>query len=218
MVVFSLFMLSENSRNNSASLAASFRAENVAANIIQYQDILVESAESGYDTLHMPVASNPGTVEQITVIDSTAEQIAKNNLKSLIPFLNYQSVMFNYAPAIDGESEPMPTLYLATTWDSYTTNAEHGYAKVALPEVMGNLSTDLARHLYQGDSTYWVVPWVFSQESCEIKELYSQLPAGSEKETLDHLFTGFCQQIQANSSYKFMRYVYLTPIFLTPDM
>jgi hypothetical protein len=215
LAIFSIFMLSEFSRNDSVNKVSVRKAENIAANIIQYQNSISNYMLSNYDELHLPVSANPGNVEQIHIINYTGDQIAKFNKKQLLQFLNYQSIIFNYSQVLVGENQPMPLLYMATTWDGYSSNQiELGYRGVNMDEVMGYLGEDLSKHMYQGDSTYWTVPWIFSQSNCQITEVYMQLPNNSgEASKLKDIFNRFCTQIQTSGSYQFMKYVYIAPLF-----
>jgi hypothetical protein len=221
MAIFLTFTVAEMSRNDSANITEFFKAGNVASNIFQYQDSVMQYGVAGYESMHLPVSINPGHVEQVKVVDYTADQIAKYNQKNLLPFLNYKSVLFNYTPSVLGESQPMPILYVATSWDSYTDEVVPGYRNITMSEVMGKLGEDLSKRMYQGDSTYWVVPWIFSRKDndCRILELYSQLPEDSGGNNmlakLDNIFNLFCTEL--GSEYVFKKYVYISPVFNGPD-
>ncbi|MCC2645583.1 MAG: hypothetical protein K0R94_1361 [Burkholderiales bacterium] len=220
MAVFLSFSVAEMGRNDSSNTIESFKAENVAANILQYQDSIMQYGRANYDLLHLAVSINPGNIEQVTPIDYTANGLAKYNQKNLLLFLNYKSVFFNYTNS--SESNPMPVLYAATSWygDGYTNDVVQGYAKVSMPEIMGELGSNLSKRLYQGDSTYWVVPWVFSQSGCNITELYSQLPNDSSGNSmfdkLNSIFSLFCKQLK-DKGYTFKQYVYISPVFIKSD-
>jgi hypothetical protein len=221
--VISIFTFSEMSRNNNEHVVPAFKAGNLADNIFQYQNLIMHYILTNYDTLHLPIAENMGNVEQIKVIHYTDDKIGDFNQKDYSPYLNYQSVVFKYSRILSGESQPMPVLYVATSWDGYSSSdLAKSYADTKMVEVLGKLGQNLSEPLYQGNSTYWIVPWVFSQKNCIIDELYSQLPDNTNNNsqfgTLQKLFKEFCIQIQANSQYTFMKYVYITPVFTTPDM
>ncbi len=223
MAIFSIFMLSEMSRNDNTNIYPAFKAENIAANVLQYQDMLSQYILANYDTLHLPVSSIPGDVEQIQIIDYMRDQVAKFNQKELLSFLNYESVVFNYTRESTGESQPTPVLYLATSWSDYSSGQiASSYATITMIEVMGKLGEDMSKYLYQGNSVYWLIPWVFSQNNCQITELYTQLPddasGDSQLNKLQKMFSEFCTQVQARSGYHFMSYVYLAPIFKQPDL
>jgi hypothetical protein len=211
-------MLSEFSRNNGSNRIPAFKAENLAANVLQYQNSISNYILVNYDALHLPVSENSGNVEQIQIIDYARDQIVKFNKKSLMPFLNYQTIVFNYSRVLAGESQPMPVLYMATTWNTFsTTQLANSYAGINMNEVIGKLGEDLSKRLYQGNSTYWTIPWLFSQNNCQITELYVQLPdsagGNSKLSELKNVFNKFCTQIQTSSSYRFLTYVYLAPVF-----
>lgn len=221
MSALSVFMLSELGRNDSAGRIPVFKAENVAANILQYQNVINSYILVNYDALHIPIAKAPGNVEgvkQIGIIeDKNDQKVIKFNKKDLPAFLNYQSIVFNYSRVLVGESQPMPLLYTATTWSGYSSaNIESSYAAINMIEVLGKLGENVSKHVYQGNATYWAVPWIFSQNNCQITELFVQLPdsssGNSKLNELKTAFNRFCNQIQANSSYRFLTYVYLTPI------
>ncbi|HLX52961.1 MAG TPA: hypothetical protein VKR58_03420 [Aquella sp.] len=223
MAIFSIFMLSEMSRNNGTNIYPAFKAENIAANVLQYQDSISQYVITNYDTLYLPVSSSPGHIEQIQIIDYTHDQIAKFNQKNLLPFLNYQSIVFNYGQILTSESQSTPVLYIATSWSGYSSDQiASSYANLSMIEIMGKLGEDLSKYVYQGNSAYWLIPWVFSQNNCQITELYTQLPddanGDSQLARLQNIFNEFCTQIQAKSSYQFMNYVYLAPIFKQSDL
>lgn len=210
------------SRNNGANIYPVFKAENVAANLLQYQDGVSQYILANYDTLHLSISSSPGNAEQIQIIDYTLDQIFKFNQKNLLPFLNYQSVVFNYSQELASESQPTPILYVATSWSGYSSSElSSSYANISMIEIMGKLGEDLSKYLYQGNSAYWLIPWIFSQNNCQITELYTQLPDDANGDSqlirLQDIFSKFCIQIQARSSYRFMSYVYMAPVFKPSD-
>lgn len=223
MVLASIFTGAEYLRNNSTEGNAykQFRAENIAANVLQYNDQMIQYSLANYDSLHLLSTINPGNVEQINLPDYIQNNLANYTLKGYTAFLDYSSVVFNYAKAANGESAPYPVLYLATSWESYASNI-HGYKNIGMDEVAGNLAQDLTEHLYQGNSTFWVVPWVFKQSNCNIIDVYSQLPSDSSGAStlskLQSLFNLLCTQVEAGSSYKFSTYVFLEPVINNPDM
>ncbi|MBP9742316.1 MAG: hypothetical protein KBD37_03060 [Burkholderiales bacterium] len=218
MSLATLFMAAQLDRHDSANLAHYhvFKAAAVASNIEQYNDLIVQYALTNYDTLHLTMAVEPGMVEHITTLDYIEDEIGNYSQKKLLPFLKYTVTVFNYAKNATGESEATPLLYLATSWDSYAPEVINSYVGITLPEIMGQLGQDLSQHIYQGNSTYWVVPWVFSQNNCEVDEIFSQLPDNAygiaNTDKLKDIFKLFCTQIQANSSYIFLKYVYLQPV------
>ena len=177
-------------------------------------------AIESYDDFHLTASLNPGNVEQINLLDYEQNGVSTYSLKNFTMFLNYSSVLFNYAKVMDGESDPYPMLYLATSWESYSSDVL-GYKNIQIIETMGQVAQDISKHIYQGNSTFWVVPWVFKQTNCNITEVYSALPndasGASQIDKLKSLFNLFCTQIEANSSYKFMTYVFLEPIMNNPD-
>ena len=204
MVLASFFAGAEYLRGSStdANLYKPFKAENVAANILQYQDQINGYILDNYDDLHLSSTLDPGNIEKINLLDYGQNNIGSYTLKNLSLFLNYSSVVFNYTRAIEGESEPYPMLYLATSWDSYSSNV-HGYKNIQMEETLGQLSQDVSKSVYQGNSTFWVVPWVFKQSNCNIIEMYSQLPndasGASTFNKLQSLFNLFCTQIEKGS-------------------
>lgn len=224
MILAPIFMAIEFSRNDSTNTAnlRSFKASSVAANIVQYNDLMVQYMLVNYDKLHPTLSIKPGNVEQITSLNYTEDHINSYSQKNLLLFLNYATTAFNYAKAVDGESEIIPILYLATSWNRYTNDVIPGYSTTLMPDVLGQLGQDISKHIYQGNSTYWIVPWVFSQNNCKITEIFAQLPddgSGMTSATkLYELFNLFCTQIQAGSNYKFLKYVYLQPVIKSSNI
>ena len=223
MVLASLFASAEYLRNSSSenNVSKPFKAENVAANILQYHDQMVQYTLANYESLHLTVSLNSGDIEQINLLDYTKNQIGNYTLKNFLLFMNYSSTVFNYTNNVEGESQPYPLLYLATSWDGYLAEM-HGYSNVRIPEAMGKLAHNVSKQLYQGNSTFWVVPLVLRQSNCNITEVYSQLPNDangiSTVSKLQTLFNLFCTQIQNNSDYRFLTYVFIEPIIDNPDM
>jgi hypothetical protein len=223
MVLASIFASAEYLRNSSAetNLYKPFKAENVAANILQYHDQMVQYTLANYESLHLTVSLNPGEIEQINLFDYLDNQIGNYTLKNFLLFMNYSSTVFNYTHDVEGESHPYPLLYLATSWDGYLAQM-HGYSNIQIPEAMGRLAHNISKRLYQGNSTFWVVPWVFRQSNCNITEVYSQLPNDTNGintvSKLQTLFNLFCTQIQNNSDYRFLTYVFIEPVINNPDM
>ncbi len=218
LVVIGLFSGIEYTRNSPEEINAfnSFKADQVAGNIMQYNDFLVKYMLDHYDDLHEIISNNPGNVEKINTIDDVANLIAMYNQKSFLMFLNYQSIIFNYAD-LSIESEVLPTLYLATTWDSFLPKIKN-FNLTKMPEVMGATNQLVSEHLYQGNSTYWTIPILLSQSNCNTLEVYSQIPTDSSGNSqlikVKNLFNRLCSQIEVNSAFKFLNYVFLEPVFI----
>lgn len=218
MLVVSMFIVSEFNRNNITSRDnyLRFKAENVAANIIQYNDLLMRYSISNYDTLHHVLSFSPGNIESITLINYDVDKIADYTQKNLQPFFNYQVVTFNFSPNNGGDGQPLAVLYLATSWDSYIPGIV-GYSNTSIEEGLGRVGQYFGKHLYQGTNTYWSVPWVLKQANCNIIELYTNLPKDATSTSmLDNVkvvFNDWCNQVEKNSSYKFLTYVYLQPVY-----
>lgn len=215
-------MAAEMSRNRHGESHMADKSKNVAANILQYQDLVIQYMLANYEKLHPDFSSNPDHVEKIELLDYKNNNIGIYSQKKFNQFLNYRSLVFNYVKSMPNENVVIPVLYVATSFDGYTDNNIYKtYLNTGLPEVMGHLGEYLSKHLYQGNSTYWTVPWLFSQKDCNVIEVYSQIPdnvAGSNDEKSNYgqvqaLFKQFCNQIQAFSSYRFLTYVYIQPVF-----
>jgi len=108
----------------------------------------------------------------------------------------------------------VPTAYMATSWNNYIYPRDKN---TNMLEVMGQLSHDFSKRLYQGNSTYWTIPWIFSQDNCVIREVFSQIPddknGHSRLGKVKKIFENFCKNIEAASAYRFLTYVYMQPIF-----
>ena len=221
ITLIGFFAILETKRNSAASSVnyAQFKADAVAGNIQQYNDLLTQYLLANYDTLHMNTAMNPGSVEQITLLDYQQNQIAQYSQKNLVPFLNYTSVSFNYTQA-SSESMPFPTLYLATSWSSYAPGVG-GYRELQMPEIMGITNQIFSKHVFQGNSVYWTIPWLLQQDgNCNLIEAFGQIPdinRNSQLAKVKAMFNLFCLQIQANSAYRFQTYVYMAPVFLSAN-
>jgi hypothetical protein len=185
------------------------RADNVAGNILQYNDLLVKYTLNHYDTLHLIHISNVGNVDGITILDYS--QINPYTQMQLVPFLNYQSIVFNYTS--NNESDSLPLLYVASSWDSAVIKA---FQDIKFPEILGMTNQAISKRLYQGDSTYWTIPLLISQDKCNVTEVYSQLPNNinndSQLKQVKSMFYKYCTQIEAAGQYKFLTYVFLEPV------
>lgn len=217
MVIVSFFIFSEFSRNSStdSNRYIAFKAENVANNILQYQDSLEKYIIDQYNVLHLQTSPIAGHVDKNTIkeIDYKNDHLNEYNKKDLVLFLNYKSVVFNFTKHISGNKYQEPVLLVATSFDDYIIS---GYLQVGFLEVMGSLGQDFSRHLYQGNSTYWSIPWLIRQEKCKILEGFSQMPEDfkgmSKLNKMKDLFGLICNEIQDNSAYKFLTYVYIQEI------
>jgi hypothetical protein len=219
IIITGFFFLMETKRNSMSGRDnyLAFKADVVAGNILQYNDLVTEYILANYETLHVNSIVNPGSVEQVTKLNYQSNQIAKYSQKNLILFLNYSSVSFNYSNG-SAESSVLPTLYLATTWDGYASGIA-GYTNISIPEIMGAANQLLSKHIYQGDSMYWTIPWLLKQDGqCNVLEVFGQIPEdntnNSQLGKVKALFNLFCTQIQATGLYKFLTYVYISPVFL----
>ena len=216
MLLLASFTLIQFSRNSSATNDSNreFKASSVAANVLQYNDMVIGFMRKNELSMHLSIANNPGNIELITKIDPTS--LNGYSQKNLVSFLNYQSIAFNYSKNSIGESMPLPIYFLATSWSTYVPSLK-GYKETLLAEVMGDLGQDLGKRLFQGDSTYWTIPWVFSQNNCNIQEIYTHVPNDNNGATainnLKALFNLFCTQLKADANYQFLTYVYLQPVY-----
>ena len=218
LVSFTLFSLAELSRNSNTETTVMFsKASNVAANVEQYNDMLAQYVLANYDAKFGQISTaSAGMVEHINLLDYKGDGVDNYSQKNLQAMLDYKSVAFDYTKASSYVDESVPVLYLATSWNSYVAPFT-GYTNTSMLEVTGQLSQDLGMRLYQGDSTHWLVPWIFSQENCGVNEFFSQVPHNQDDSSqfpdIRNLFTVFCQQIEKNSRYRFAKYVYIMPIF-----
>ncbi len=217
-IVAGLFTIMENRRNSPVAehKYSQFKSSAVAGNIEQYNDLLTQYLTINYESYHLVTPNNQGNVEQIELLNYQQDQIATYSQKNLTLFLNYTSVAFNYSLS-SIESLPIPTLYLASSWDNYAAGIA-GYKITSMPEVMGATNQLFSKHVYQGNSVYWTIPWLLKQSNCNVVELYGQIPNDStgaaQFSKVRALFNQFCSQIQANSQYRFLTYVYVAPIYL----
>ena len=217
MIIVSFFIFSELGRNTGteSNRYSVSKAENVVNNILQYQDTLEKYIVDQYNDLHLRTSTNAGHVDKNTIktIDYKNNKLNEYNQKDLVLFLNYKSVVFNFTKQISGDKYQEAVLLVATSFDDYVIS---GYSQVNFLEVMGSLGQSFSRHLYQGDSTYWSIPWLIRQEECKVLEAFSQLPEDfkgvSKLNKMKELFSLICNEIQDNSSYKFLTYVYLQEI------
>lgn len=197
--------------NVTSNDTATNHADLLAENLLQYNNLLVHYALVNYDDiLHLFRATTPGKVEGVNLIDNIKlNQYSQINFTA---FLNYQSVAFNYSVA--SEDDPTPILYLAISFDNVNFKA---LADINLPEMLGGLNQRLSKSLYQGNSTYWVVPLLVKQDNCSIREVYSQIPKDvnddSQLNRVNPMFSKFCTQLRDNYSYNFLSYVLLEPMF-----
>lgn len=213
MAVLSVFMLTETSRNHVTTQSdyAILKAASVASNIIQYNDMMSQYIRLNYDSLHELIALTPGHIEQIKILDYQGLGINKYSQKQLQLFLNYHSIAFNFSKNEVGESVPMPLLYLATTWSGLIIR---GYSVTNTNEIMGQLGNSLSKPLYQGNSSYWLIPWVFSQQNCIVDEIYLFNSRDvSSLNLFKNRFRDWCTEIMGMSNYQFDRYVFLLPIY-----
>lgn len=219
MIILGFFTYMEGHRNDIATPMAmdAFKSANVAANIMQYNDMLTQYARTNYDTLHDDDYANGNNVGKVTVIDYQGREISDYSQKNLSLFLNYTSAIFNYGALVaDPDSNvQMARLYLVTSFSDYA-NGLSGYKNISLDHVMGALSERYSHHLYQGNSVSWVIPILLKQDgTCNVIEIYGQVPNDANKvKQLDKtktLFNRFCTGLQ-NQGYMMQKYVYIATI------
>ena len=215
LAVFIIFFaVIQTKRDSSIVVYPTFKSATVAGNIFLYSDKVTKYVLTNYDQLHINTLTNPGNVEGIHELDN--KQFTDNN--TFIPFLNYQVISFNYAQG-GGESQVLSTLYIAMSFDNYA-NGIVPYALSNTPEILGIVNQMLSKHIYQGNSTYWTIPWLLQQDGqCNMINLFSQLPDAINGDTqlsqVKTLFNTLCWQIQNMSGYKFLTYVYIAPVVLS---
>jgi hypothetical protein len=212
LTIISIFGITQYKRSDMTdNNQAIFKAENVAGNIFIYHDLLNQYVIINYDKLGLSIRSMPGRVGQISLIDYVRDRISKYSQMNFNRFLNYQSVVFNYTRELESQT---PVAYMATSWNGYIYPRDKN---TNMLEVLGQLSQDMSKRLYQGNSTYWTIPWIFSQTNCEVREMFSQIPddrnGNSRLSKLKISFKNFCTNIEAQSSYRFLGYVYMQPIY-----
>ena len=211
LVIISIFGIAQYKRvgmtdNNQAIV----KAENVAANIFIYHDLVKQYVIANYDRLGLSIRK-VGQVDQIRTVDYISDGIADYSQMNFNRFLNYQTVVFNYTHELGNQ---VPSAYMATSWSVYIYPRDKN---TNMLEVLGQLGQDFSKRFYQGNSTYWTIPWVFSQRNCEIREIFTQMPddknGNSKSGRLRAIFNKFCTNIEAKSSYRFLTYVYMQPVY-----
>lgn len=219
MVIMGLFSYMETSRNDIATSAAldNFKSVNIAANIMQYNDLLTEYARANYAELHENDYANMNNVGKVKIIDYQGDGISYYSQKNLTLFLNYSSAIFNYGAlsSVVESSTQIARLYLVTSFSNYASDLS-GYRNISLDHVMGALADNYSHHLYQGNSVSWIVPILLKQDGgCNAVEIYGQVPNDSnnvkQMENVRILFKRFCSQLQ-NQGYVMQKYVYIASI------
>lgn len=217
LAVLSVFMLTEKARNDSGYLnsTADAKAGFVAENILRHVDLLQKTASINYSKWFNSNPLKPGHIEGIHLVyqDQLVSRYTQEN-----QFYEYKDLAFNYSPPLKiGESTSNSILYIATTWNDpiYKT-----YQNIGANQIMGILGDMLGKKLYQGDRTYWVVPWVIKNNNCQVVEDFTQVPENAENHSqlanLKNAFTQICNEIQSDkeANFVFGKYVYLRPIYV----
>lgn len=219
MVIMGVFSYMETKRNDIATPEAldAFKSANVAANIMQYNDMLTEYVRANYDHLHENDYANMNNVGKVTVLDYTNNNISDYSQKNLALFLNYSSAIFNYGTfSLDADlGTQIARLYLVTSFSNYASGLS-GYTNISLDHVMGALADNYSHHLYQGSSMSWVVPILLKQDgACNAIEIYGQVPNDSnnvkQMSNVKTLFNRFCTGLQSQG-YVMRKYVYIAAI------
>ena len=214
LIIFSFYAIIQTKRDRSLGNYPMFKADRVAGNIFLYSDKVTKYVLANYDDLHVTRLNNTGIVEGIQELEN--KQFIDNN--TFNPLLNYQVVSFNYALA-GSESQVFPILFVAISFDNYAVGIVP-YSLSNIPEILGIVNQMLSRHIYQGNSTYWTVPWLLQQDGqCNAINIFSQLPdtidGDAQLNQLKTLFNILCRQIQNTNSYKFLTYVYIAPVVVS---
>ena len=194
-----------------------FKAQNIATNIVQYHDLVVEYIGQNYATMHIAAVATPTVIEHITLLPNISNIMPNSSSQHFVTALNYMTLTFNYVPHTLNQTR-VPLLYMLTSWNAI--NGSMNNPNVNLDEVMGQLHQLLSVHIYSGNSTYWSYPWIFKQHDCHIIDLYSSVPQTLKGQdlsaTIQKLFYQWCQQLQQQHSYKLLNYIYLQ--FILSDM
>lgn len=129
------------------------------------------------------------------------ELVNTNNLSGYAstgahPLLNYQMVIVTYNNQ----------RYLINSWDSGSK------AGLNVTDVLGDLSVIASNKIYQSDKTYWQVPVVGINTSCNLSQV-SYIDPNKKAGTLS-LFTTLCNLSQSNLGVTIKKYVIFTPILM----
>lgn len=222
MVFMSVFGYMEMQRNDvtQGNKLIAFKASNVAANIMQYADMLTQFSLANYDSLHDNDYSNGNNVGHVTIVDYQKDGISIYSQKNLMPFLNYSSAVFNYGinSNNDDNNSQIAQLYLVISFDDYLSGLK-GYSNINLDHVMGELASKYSTHLYQGSSVTWAIPIIVKQDNtCNAIAIFGQVPIDSnnskQMNKISTLFNRFCMQLK-NNGYSMQKYVYVAPIIPT---
>jgi hypothetical protein len=219
MVIIGFFTYMETRRNDIATpeTITAFKSAVVAANIMQYNDILTQYIWANYTRLHENDYVNMNNVGKVTILDFPGNEISSYSQKNLRLFLNYSSAVFNYgvfSSDVDSTAE-IARLYLITSFNNYVRDLP-GYTDISLDHVMGLYADNYHYHIYQGSSVSWVIPILLKQDgACNVVEIYGQIPNDSNNmkqlNNIRVLFKRFCTGLQSNG-YMPQKYVYIASI------
>lgn len=110
------------------------------------------------------------------------------------PLLNYQMIIITYRNQ----------RYLINSWDISSKSG------VNVADVLGDLAAIASTKIYQSDKTYWQVPVVGVNTSCNLSQA-SYIDPIKKNGTLA-LFNSLCNLTQANLGVALKKYVIFTPI------
>lgn len=205
-VIISILGSIELNRNSSNNKYAELKADFVAGNIMHYHDLVYQYALTNYDTLHEASSINRGQVEQENLFDPKV--LNEYSKKQTELFLDYKTMFFNYVSA-KREVPISPTLYFITTWSG---SAYHGN----MLDVMGQVNQLFSEHIYQGQSSYWVIPWVGQQDNCNIRiftQILNDAQGAIRVFNVEQLLNKICLHFMVNSEFHLNKYIYVQPVY-----
>lgn len=210
------FGVMESTQNSSSTHPKNLKylAKCLASNVLQYNSFSTQYAISNYSIFHENAAQNPDQVEMVNYVDTSKLNVYDQKNTTLL--MNYNSYLFNYTQS-SNTTQNLPTLYVVTTWDKVSPNAGSKFTNVDLNEVMSQIGLALSQRVYQSTSTYWTVPWLAMQSDCQIKIMFSELPATIPFANINNFFNIVCKGL-INSKVQLGKYIYFQPIYYTPNL
>jgi hypothetical protein len=217
------FGVIENKRSNPSEVQtlSMFKADDIAANLMAFGDLYYQYIQAHYETFHSIRPTNVGKVEGVLMLNTPKDtaEIKKYNLKNLRPMLNYKVLVFNYTRP-DVGNDALPTLYLVIMWDSIAPEFKN-YQYVNLAEVAGQMNQLFGKRIYQGDSSFWTIPWIGykneNEKECKLQEVYSQVPldhnSQSRMKNIVEFFKTYCGELEYVYGIKLSTYIYVQPVY-----
>ena len=197
--------------NSNRSDITEYNNDFYAGNLFIYNDLAISYLMVNYESFYNGTLPADGNISYATSNNFDYTTLKNYSYFTYKPTFNYKSTYFLYTPAASTiDQNPIPVLYLVTSWDVSGPNLTNRTNDQLSAAMLSSLSQSLSDKISNGNSTYWTIPIIGSQQNGGNIQIYMNLDS-TTKQNYRSFFSLMLYKLNS-SGYKMGQYFYLTPV------